>query len=124
MKLAKVVFLTLLIAGIFTSCEREYYKPVTISQTDSIHFSTDIKPFLASNCAKSGCHDAVKKEKGLNFEATDSYTTIMDYSLADTTNAEQSLLYTKISTGSMKSYSTPDFTAKVLLWIKQGAQDN
>lgn len=124
MKLAKAIITTLIFAGIFASCEREYYKPVTISQTDSISFLLDIKPFLASSCAKSGCHDAVKKEKGLNFEESEAYTTIMDYSLADTANAEQSLLYTKISTGSMKSYSTPEFTAKILLWIQQGARDN
>jgi hypothetical protein len=119
------ITITLLITiTVFTSCEREYYKPVVISQSDSVYFSTDIKPLLVTNCGKSGCHDAIKKEKGLNFEANDAYTTIMDYSLADTTNAEQSLLYVKINSGSMKSYSTPEFTAKLLLWIKQGAQDN
>lgn len=124
MKTAKYLFLTLIAAAIFGSCEREYYDPVVISQTDSIHFATDIKPFLVANCAKSGCHNAASAVKGLNFESSDAYLTIIDFSLADTLNPEQSLLYTKINSGSMKSYSTPDFTAKVLLWIKQGAQDN
>ncbi len=122
----KYIIAFLLAAGIFSSCEKAYYKPLTvsISPNDTIHFATDIKPFLAGNCAKSGCHDAGTKTKGLNFEAAASYTTINDFSLVDTTNAEQSLMYVKINSGTMKQYATPEFTAKLLIWIKQGAQDN
>ena len=42
---------------------------------DSIYFTQQVLPFLISNCAKSGCHDAVTHEEDINMT---SYTSIMN----------------------------------------------
>lgn len=40
--------------------------PVTACDSTKVYFENDVLPILQSNCAKSGCHDAVTHEEGLN----------------------------------------------------------
>ncbi|MCY7409280.1 MAG: hypothetical protein LH473_03330 [Chitinophagales bacterium] len=55
---------------------------------DSICFQNEIFPIINSNCAKSGCHDAITMEKGYNFS---TYSGIMEAVMPG--NLEDSKLY-------------------------------
>jgi hypothetical protein len=50
-------------------------KRVDVPEPDGICFEEDILPIIVSNCAKSGCHDAVTQEEDLNLT---SYNGIME----------------------------------------------
>lgn len=77
-------FLVLLACSIFTlfSCTHEpelvngappYITPPPPG-ANTICFETDVLPIFKSNCAKSGCHDAVSREEGFQL---DNYAGIM-----------------------------------------------
>lgn len=94
---------------------------------DTAYFQNDVLPILVSNCAKSGCHDAISKKEGVQ---TTDYPTVMKevkpYTLSDGD------LYKYITHTSSKKVMPPppasplstsqkDIIAK---WILQGAKNN
>ena len=96
------------------------YTPVVIP--DSVSFSVDILPFLESTCAKAGCHASGGISPDLS--ASNAYTSLQGYVESDTSQAAQSEVYQKITTGAMAKYATDQDRALLLLWIKQGAKNN
>jgi hypothetical protein len=50
---------------IFLSCGKEDPDPVECSGLNPT-YTADIKPILDASCAKSGCHDAVTAQNGVN----------------------------------------------------------
>lgn len=93
---------------------------------DSVYFVNDIMPLIASNCAMSGCHDAITHEDGVDLT---SYTKIMKY--VSPGNASGSKLYKEIirtDGDRMPPPPMPPFTTaqKTLIqkWINQGAKNN
>jgi hypothetical protein len=88
---------------------------------DTVYFNQTILPLITSNCAMSGCHDAISHKEGVIL--TD-YTHIRAYS--STTNPAGSTLYRSIVTGYMppKGPLAASQMASLLKWMQQGAKNN
>jgi hypothetical protein len=88
---------------------------------DTVYFNQTILPLITSNCAMSGCHDAISHKEGVIL--TD-YTHIRAYS--STTNPAGSTLYRSIVTAYMppKGPLTSTQMASILKWMQQGAKNN
>ncbi|NBX11166.1 MAG: hypothetical protein EB025_05390 [Chitinophagaceae bacterium] len=99
----------------------------TICSSDTVYFVNEIMPIIASNCAMSGCHDAVTRASGVNLS---SYLKIMNYVRAG--SATRSDLYKVIietNPGDRmppppRSPLTAAQIAKIQKWINQGARNN
>jgi cytochrome c553 len=133
----KKIILTVSIFGItllaINACKHE----VTLLQVDpspqpgpvannGVCFQSDILPLFQSNCAKSGCHDAITHEKDL---VLDSYTNIMRKDVVPG-NADNSKIYRVLfETGKDKMPPLPnaDLTtaqkALIAKWINEGAKN-
>jgi hypothetical protein len=94
---------------------------VVTCSPDTVYFNQTILPLITSNCAMSGCHDAISHKEGVIL--TD-YTHIRAYS--STTNPAGSTLYRSIVTGYMppKGPLTSTQMASILKWMQQGAKNN
>lgn len=95
---------------------------------DSVYFNKDILPLLRSNCAKSGCHDAVTHEEDI---ILDSYTNVMNSGIIKPFDLQGSDLYEVITeTDPDKVMPQPpneklstEQIALIAKWINQGAKD-
>lgn len=94
---------------------------VVTCSPDTVYFQQTILPLITSNCAMSGCHDAISHKEGVIL--TD-YTHIRAYS--STTNPAGSTLYRTIATGYMppKGPLASAQMASLLKWMQQGAKNN
>jgi hypothetical protein len=94
---------------------------VVTCSPDTVYFNQTILPLITSNCAMSGCHDAISHKEGVIL--TD-YTHIRAYS--STTNPTGSTLYRSIVTAYMppKGPLTSTQMASILKWMQQGAKNN
>ena len=94
---------------------------VVTCSPDTVYFNQTILPLITSNCAMSGCHDAISHKEGVIL--TD-YTHIRAYS--STTNPTGSTLYRSIVTGYMPPKGPLSSTqmASILKWMQQGAKNN
>jgi hypothetical protein len=85
-------------------------------------FESQILPLFVSNCAKSGCHDAITQEK--NIQLTD-YTNIMEEIVPNEPSSGK--VMESILDGSMPpnpySHLTSAQISLINLWINQGAQN-
>jgi uncharacterized membrane protein len=93
---------------------------------NGVCFESEILPLFQSNCAKSGCHDAITKKEGL---VLDSYANIMRKDIVPG-KADNSKMYRVLfETGNSKMPQppNPDLTAaqKTLIgkWINEGAKN-
>lgn len=94
---------------------------------DSVYFVNDILPIIASNCAKSGCHDPITQEKDL---VLNSYAGIMD--IVKKFQPNNSDLYKVITENNPDDIMPPppnspltaDQIALIYKWIMQGAPNN
>jgi hypothetical protein len=96
--------------------------PVVVTcSPDTVYFQQTILPLITSNCAMSGCHDAISHKEGVIL--TD-YAHIRAYS--STTNPAASSLYRSIFTGYMppKGPLAATQMASLLKWMQQGAKNN
>ncbi|MBL0343138.1 MAG: c-type cytochrome [Bacteroidetes bacterium] len=95
---------------------------------DSIYFQQQILPFLVSNCAKSGCHDAATAEDGV---ILDSYVNVMNTGEVTPFDLNDSKLWEVITTtdpdDKMPPAGEPQLNqqqiAMIAQWINQGAQN-
>ncbi len=95
---------------------------------DTMYFDKDILPILASNCAVSGCHDAITKEEGINLS---DYQSTINSGIIKVGNPSGSDLIESIQeTKPDKKMPPPPRTAisandlaKLEKWIKQGAKN-
>ena len=93
----------------------------TVVQEDTnICFERDILPLFVSNCATSGCHDAISRVEGLNLT---TYNNIMRGIRANLPN--NSKYFTAITSGYMPPYSAmpQEQIALIKKWILQGAKN-
>lgn len=104
------------------SCTYDEIIPKEVVVPDSVSFVTDIIPIFNSNCNNSGCHNTNGIPPDLS--ADKAWISITFFGYLNTAEPENSLLYTKINTGSMKINATDQHRALILKWIEQGAQDN
>lgn len=84
--------------------------------SSSPSFSTLASAGVNTNCARSGCHDGTTQQSGFN--AT-SYSSSLARVVVR--NPNSSLLYTKVSTGSMAQYSNSTINTAIFCWIQGGA---
>jgi len=93
---------------------------------DTVYFKQKILPLIVSNCAMSGCHDAISQREGV---------ILTDYNHisgeVNTKNPTSSSLYTSLLRSGEERMPPPpmaafskDNMAMVLTWIKQGAKNN
>ena len=94
---------------------------VTSCSPDTVYFQQTILPLITSNCAMSGCHDAISHKEGVIL--TD-YAHIRAYSSA--TNPTGSSLYKSVVNGYMPPKTPWNSTQKATLlkWMQQGAKNN
>jgi hypothetical protein len=115
-------FIALLLCGLLASCTWEEIKPQKVAVPSTVTFSANIIPVFTANCAKSGCH--VKGVQAPDLSTANAYTSLIYYGYVDTDFPEQSAVYLKITTGSMKDKATDTDRALILKWIQQGALNN
>lgn len=96
--------------------------PATVTcSPDTVYFQQTILPLITSNCAMSGCHDAISHKEGVIL--TD-YAHIRAYS--SVTNPTSSTLYRSVVNGYMppKAPWVSTQLATLLKWMQQGAKNN
>jgi mono/diheme cytochrome c family protein len=104
----------------------------TVVSCDSniVYFEQQILPILRSNCAKSGCHDAISHEEDL---VLDSYNHLMngEENIVRPFNVSGSKLYKVITESDQDDVMPPPPNQKLTSdqielmakWIQQGAKD-
>ena len=129
MKNIKLIHLLtlMLAAGLFTAC---YYDQVLVvedepTEVGQVSFSKDILPIFNQSCNLSGCHNGAVKPNLLPANAFSAQTSGNYINTSDPAGSE---LYQWMKGN--RSLPMPlngakaDYNAKVLAWIKQGAQNN
>jgi len=100
--------------------------PTVNCSPDTVYFQQSVLPLITSNCAMSGCHDAISHEEGVIL--TD-YTNIMrEVKVSSPTSSD---LYSCLFANSeerMPPAPSAEFNlaqkSLVLKWIQQGAKNN
>ncbi len=90
MKTINIIILAFTAIALVTGCDKDK-TPIPLSDngggncdTNHIYFVNDVLPILSSNCAKSGCHDAISHEEGINYTThAGAYGTIKPGDLGD-----------------------------------------
>ena len=132
-KIFYILSVMLLTIVIINSCKHEPPPQITATPpppvnggTNEVCFETEILPLFQSNCAKSGCHDAITKDKGYIF---DSYANIIkkDIRPGDAENSKVYKVLFETGDKKMPRPPNPDLTAqqKALIgrWINEGAKN-
>lgn len=99
---------------------------VTSCSPDTVYFHQTILPLITSNCAMSGCHDAISHKEGVNL--TD-YTNIMrEVKVASPTSSDLYKCLNETGDERMPPAPAAEFSLAnkglVLKWIQQGAKNN
>jgi hypothetical protein len=104
--------------------------PLPISEpcdSDTVYFAQSILPLIVSNCAGTGCHDAITHESGVRLY---DYAHIMQEVSPGNPNNSNLLTDGIWQTGdnAMPPPPNPALTtaqeALIVIWIQQGAQNN
>lgn len=118
--------LTFLAVVGFSSCEKAYLTPKKVEITTPVSFANDIVPILIEDCATPTCH--LNGGPPPNLTAAKAYDELNGLGYVDTSNAENSLLYKRITATvnpmPPSEKLTPEEIGYILAWIKQGAQNN
>lgn len=96
---------------------------------DSVYFDNTILPLFISNCAKSGCHDAVSAQDGI---ILNSYSSIINTGDIEPFNTNAGDIVEKITENDPddrmpplpNSPLTQQQINNIVQWINQGAQNN
>lgn len=96
---------------------------------DTVYFQNKVLPLIISSCAKSGCHDAISQQDGIQLT---SYQTIMNSGIVAAGNPNGSDMYevitetdpTKIMPPPPSSPLTAAEKDLIFKWILQGARNN
>lgn len=111
------------IMALLSGCEYEFVEPERVPvPTEEISFATDIMPIFNSSCNMSGCHAAGAFSPDLS--PSNAYNSLTQNNLIDQNTPSNSLIYTSVSSGSMKSFATATDASIILAWIQQGAKNN
>jgi len=113
------VFVLILSASAFISCEKYVYDPPKLDPNKQISFQSDIVPIFTSNCS---CH--VSGSQTPKLSPTKAYDALINGGYINTTTPSSSGIYTKIASGH-NSDGVSDLDRQMILqWIKQGALNN
>jgi len=116
------IFLSALLCAGLASCTDYVIKPAKVVVPDSVKFNANIIPIFTASCAKPGCHAIGGHVPDLT--PANAYTSLIYYGYVNTDYPDQSILYQKITTGSMKGNATDQDRELILKWIQQGALNN
>ena len=115
-----ILFVT--VAGVFASCaDYVNIKPKSVVP-DSVKFSVNIIPIFNAKCNTPGCHATGSQSPDLSPQK--AYNSLIFYGFVDTDTPASSIIYQKISTGSMQGNASQNDRDLILKWIQQGALDN
>jgi hypothetical protein len=120
--LIHLALVALVLSGVLVSCTYVEIKPKKVIVPDSVKFSVNIIPIFTTSCSKSGCH--IKGGAPPDLSAGNAYNSLTFFGYVDVDAPESSIMYEKITTGSMKNNATNQDRALILQWIKQGALNN
>lgn len=122
----KKIIQFILVIGLFgvgiSSCTYDIIEPKVGEVPDTVSFSLDVIPIFDKSCNTSGCHSKAGIPPDLSVQ--NAYISLTFFGYVDVDVPEESEIYTKINTGSMKQYATENDRAIILKWIEQGALDN
>ncbi|MDI1354505.1 MAG: hypothetical protein PSX36_06290 [bacterium] len=122
MRIISFLVIALIIAIPFSSCEKEYFKPVQVDPNVPVSYKTDVEPLWAAKCMGSGCHGGSVPP---NLSVGKSYASLIEGLYVDTLNPAASLLMIKLNKDMPPGGLLPQPDRdKVQNWIKQGAKDN
>jgi len=120
--IVQCIFLSALLCVILASCTDYVVKPSKVVVPDSVKFKANIIPIFNASCNHSGCHATGGHAPDLS--PANAYTSLIYFGYVDTDTPEQSIIYQKITTGSMKGNATDQDRELILKWIQQGALSN
>ena len=109
----------------FTSCEWEQMQPVE-ELPENVSFSNDIIPIFKQSCSTVGCHN----NGGISPDLSDdnAYNALTTGDILDLNNPENSKLYKEMTNVQdpmpISGILPKSQTDKVLVWIKEGANNN
>ena len=93
---------------------------------DSVYFELSVMPILRSNCALSGCHDAISREEGI---VLDSYANTIKTGGIRVNSPASSKIYSSLNSSRERMPPPPMSAlndadkASILKWIQQGAKN-
>ncbi len=124
-KLTNIFNLTIIALLLFTTgCYYDQvYVPPTAPPAGDISFVTDVEPIFNVNDKCTSCHSPNGGASFLNLATGSAYASIDDPKYITVSTPDQSLIYTKPTSGHLKDYSDGE-AAIVLEWITQGAKNN
>ena len=101
-------------------------KPAVDCSPDTVYFKQTILPLVTSNCAKSGCHDAISHKEGV---VLTDYTNIMrEVKVSSPASSDLYKCLNKTGDERMPPAPAAEFSlsnkALLLKWIQQGAKNN
>jgi len=116
------ITLAITLTVVNSGCVYQEISTPEVEVPDSVSYNVDVLPIFTENCSVSGCHAAGAIPPDLS--ADNAYISLTFFGYVDLDNPEQSLLFQKLETGSMKPYATDNERAIILKWIEQGTLNN
>lgn len=118
----KGILLILMLWGALFSCTYDMIEPRELDVPENVSFAENVIPIFNKTCSVSGCHS----DNGIppNLTSDNAYISLTFFGYVDVDLPEESEVYIKITTGSMKQYASDQDRAIILKWIEQGAPDN
>ena len=100
--------------------------PAVNCSPDTVYFQQSVLPLITSNCAKSGCHDAISKKEGVIL--TDYTNILREVKVSTPASSDLYKCLFANSEDRMPPAPAAEFTitqkSLVLKWIQQGAKNN
>ncbi len=100
--------------------------PAANCSADTVYFQQSVLPLITSNCAMSGCHDAISKKDGVIL--TDYTNIIREVKVSNPTSSDLYKCLNETGEDRMPPAPAAEFSltqkALVLKWIQQGAKNN
>lgn len=116
------ILLMLTLSGFMLACTYDTITPKEVEVPENVSFNEDVIPIFNNGCNNPGCHTT----GGLPPDLTpdNAYISLTFFGYVDVDFPEESILYKKITTGTMYEYATDQDRAIILKWIEKGALDN
>ena len=109
----------------FTSCEWEQMQPIE-ELPENVSFINDIVPIFNQSCNSVGCHNAGGISPDLS--EGNAYDVLISDDMLDLNNPENSVLYEEIINSKdpmpLSGVLPKSQTDKILVWIREGANNN
>jgi hypothetical protein len=103
---------------LFSSCEKYVYQLETVNPEEPVLFQTQIQPIFTNNCIT--CH---KGSRNPDLRDGNSYASLTGGGYVSLP-AENSRLYSQVTSGSHTSFTLDAEKQLILIWIGQGALNN